>query len=378
MSDRKLVSIIVNNYNYGRFVGEAIESALAQTYDPVEVIVVDDGSSDDSRDRISPFGDRIRTLFKANGGQASSFNAGFAASRGDIVLFLDADDVLVPTAVEWAVPRFADASVAKVHWPLRVIDQHGVPTGEIEPDAALPGGDLATTVLTQGPEASVSSPTSGNAWSRRFLDRVLPMPAAEYRICADAYLFCLAPIVGRVAAICEPLSLYRRHGQNSYAKLAPIAKLRRDRANLDLQCAALERFCRETGIAVETERWRREAWVHRLLVTLDEIATLVPTGECFILVDDGEWGQDYVEGRRVLPFLERDGVYWGAPADDETAIRELERLCALGPTHIVVGWPAFWWLEYYAAWHRHLRRTFRCVVENDRLIVFDARERLGR
>jgi hypothetical protein len=373
MSDRPLASIIVNNYNYGRFVGEAIESALAQTYTPVEVIVVDDGSTDDSRERIAEFAERIRPVFKANGGQASAFNAGFAAGWGDVVLFLDADDVLLATAVERAVPHFADAGIAKVHWPLRVIDEHDQPTGGIEPETVLPEGDLAPVVLNLGPEASLSSPTSGNAWSRGFLDRVLPMPAAEYRICADAYLFCLAPIAGRIAAIPEPLSLYRRHGQNSYAQLSPIGKLRRDQANFDLQCGALERFCREAGIVVEPEHWRREAWAHRLLLTLDEIATLVPAGESLILVDDGEWGQGYVEGRRVLPFLERDGVYWGAPADDETAIRELERLCSLGPTHIVVGWPAFWWLDHYSGFCRYLRDTFRCLLENERLLAFALR-----
>jgi hypothetical protein len=258
-----------------------------------------------------------------------------------------------------------------------VIDELGATTGAVEPEAALPEGDLAAAVLALGPEASVSSPTSGNAWSRGFLDRVLPMPLDEYRICADAYLFCLAPIVGRVGTIREPLSLYRRHGRNSYAKLSPIAKLRRDQANFDLQCGALARFCREAGITVDPHRWRREAWAHRLLVTLDEIATVVPAGERLVLVDDGEWWQGYVEGRRALPFLERDGVYWGAPPDDATAIRELGRLRAEGAAYLVVGWPAFWWLDHYAGFCRYLRDTFPCLLENERLIAFALHERTG-
>ena len=94
MNSAPLFSIIINNYNYARFLGTAIESCLAQDQASVETIVVDDGSTDDARAVIERFGDRVRPLFKTNGGQASAFNAGFAVSRGKYVLFLDADDSL--------------------------------------------------------------------------------------------------------------------------------------------------------------------------------------------------------------------------------------------------------------------------------------------
>src|SRR4051812_16040279 len=92
-------SIIINNYNYGHFLRDAIDSALAQTYPCTEVIVVDDGSTDDSREVIAGYGQRVTAVFKENGGQASAFNAGFAASRGEVVVFLDADDTLLPNAM---------------------------------------------------------------------------------------------------------------------------------------------------------------------------------------------------------------------------------------------------------------------------------------
>ena len=87
---KPLVSIVIDNFNYGRFLGAAIDSALAQTYPHVELIVVDDGSTDDSREVISSYGDRVSAVFKPNGGHASAFNAGFRASHGCIVMFLDA------------------------------------------------------------------------------------------------------------------------------------------------------------------------------------------------------------------------------------------------------------------------------------------------
>src|SRR5260370_40785973 len=94
-----LVSIVVNNFNYGRFIGAAIDSALAQSYTRVEIIVVDDGSTDNSRDVISGYGDKVCAVFKQNGGQASAVNAGFRASHGSVGIFLDPDDGPIPKAV---------------------------------------------------------------------------------------------------------------------------------------------------------------------------------------------------------------------------------------------------------------------------------------
>src|SRR5687767_14870783 len=126
-----LVSIIVNNYNYGQFIEQAIDSALHQTYSPKEVLVVDDGSTDDSRRVIGCFGDKITSILKDNEGQASTFNAGFARSRGDVVIFLDADDFLLPTAAENAVRQFDRSDVVKVHWPLWEVDEAGKNTYQL-------------------------------------------------------------------------------------------------------------------------------------------------------------------------------------------------------------------------------------------------------
>jgi SAM-dependent methyltransferase len=105
----------------------------------------------------------------------------------------------------------------------------------------------------------------------------------------------------------------------------------------------------------------------------DDLAALLPPGAVLILADEDCYRDQLTADRPVLPFLERDGQYWGAPPDDDTAIRELERLRGSGASFLAFAWPAFWWLEYYAELHRHLRSTSRCVLENDRLVVFDLR-----
>ncbi len=207
-----LVSIVVDNYNYGRFLRQSVDSALAQTHQDTEVIVVDDGSTDDSREIIAGYGERVRPILKANGGQPSAFNAGFAASRGEIVLFLDADDLLAPSAIERVVAVWRPG-VAKVQFPLRVIDREGCETGECMPRYRAPSGNLRATVLRCG--GYPSPPTSGNAFARRMLERVLPM--AESHILGDAYLIQASAFFGEVLVLPEPLGCYRRHDGNRWA-----------------------------------------------------------------------------------------------------------------------------------------------------------------
>jgi SAM-dependent methyltransferase len=102
-----------------------------------------------------------------------------------------------------------------------------------------------------------------------------------------------------------------------------------------------------------------------------EVAEIVPEGESFILVDDDFFVPPLVAGRRGLPFLEKDGMSWGKPADDASAIEELERMRRAGATLVVFAWPSFWWLHHYADFHRYLRAKFRCARENDCMVAFE-------
>src|SRR3954462_14555576 len=117
-----LVSIIINNYNYAPYLAAAIDSAVAQDYRNSEIIVVDDGSTDRSRGIIASYGSRLTAIYKQNGGQASALNAGFAASRGEIIIFLDADDLLLPNALNRFVEDFRDKAILNVHWAMWIID----------------------------------------------------------------------------------------------------------------------------------------------------------------------------------------------------------------------------------------------------------------
>ena len=121
-----LASIVIANYNYARFVGDAIDSALRQSYRNLEIIVVDDGSTDESRDVIARFAADITPIFAEHRGQCACLNRGFAATSGEVVLFLDADDCLLEHGISELVRlyRASDDRVAQYQGYLEIVDEN--------------------------------------------------------------------------------------------------------------------------------------------------------------------------------------------------------------------------------------------------------------
>jgi hypothetical protein len=243
--------------------------------------------------------------------------------------------------------------------------------GDVDPGTELPDGDLREQVPGKGPFYYAYPSTSGNAYSRAFLERVLPVPPGTY---GDAYLSMWALVSGTVRRIPEPQGFYRTHRYNTYGSKNFDKRLERDMAHVVRCTEELRDYYRSRGIQVDTEAWLKNCWQHRIYLSTQEIKALVPRGDTFILVDEDNWATSgCVAGRPALPFPEQNGSYRGTPPDDETAIRELERLRQAGAGSIVFAWQAFWWLDYYSGLHRHLRSNFRCFLENERLVVFDLR-----
>src|SRR5262245_43440741 len=373
MSKLPLASIVMSSYNYGRFLPDAIDSALGQTYARTEVIVVDDGSTDQSREVIAGYGERVLPLWKDNGGQASALNAGYRASRGEGVFFVDSDDLLLPTAVEQALPFVGYPSVVKVHWSLWAVDDQGRGTGLVR-NPILAEGDLRGAVIRDGPYGYFWPDTTGNAWARSFLERVLPIPEEEFRTSPDLYLCGLAPLFGTIGRIPAPQGCWRTHTENHRVRHAFEERLRAGLRREGAGFTALSRCCQTLGVATDPGPWRANGWWHQIDAGLQGITAIVPQGDAFILVDQDSWGcGPVIARRRRIPFLEREGGDWGEPEDDATAIGELERLREAGANFMVFVQPALWWLDYYAGLRCHLRSNFRCALENDALVAFDLR-----
>ena len=223
------VSVIVTCYNYGHFLESCLDSVLGQRHVPVEIIVVDDGSTDDSVAVLRRYQGRVQSICTQNGGQAAAFNAGYAASTGDLVVFLDADDILHPEAVESLLYHWSD-DLAVLTFGLETVDASGRSTGLYAPSLDADRGDNRPRLLRTG--TFNFPPTSGNAFSRWCLDLILPMPEGQWRISADSYLIRAAALLGRFDHVPQVLGSYRIHGTNNYAQCVDQTHdLARHRAN---------------------------------------------------------------------------------------------------------------------------------------------------
>lgn len=204
------ISIVICNYNYERYIRETLESVLQQGYRAHEIIAVDDGSTDGSLALLQQFESQgVKVIAQANGGQIAAYNTGFKHTQGDVVLFLDSDDALLPLALADIATRFSEG-VAKVHFKLELIGPNGERIGATTPDK-LAEGDVATDLLVHGvPHAS--PPASGNAYRRSVLEKIFPLPAdVQDRHGADFFCIFGSTLFGTVAACERPQGLYRLH-----------------------------------------------------------------------------------------------------------------------------------------------------------------------
>jgi glycosyltransferase involved in cell wall biosynthesis len=207
-------TVLIDAYNYGQYIEEAVSSVLAQDFpaEEREILVVDDGSTDDTQERLRKFGNAIRCLRKPNGGQASAFNYGFEHARGEVIALLDADDVWLPdklAQIREVFQRNPDAGMAyhRLYW-WDGGNEHGPDPNFIEVSGRVPG---SRRTLLEYPMAS----TSCLAFRRSALDKLLPVPET-LRSQADAYLTGLIIFVAPVAAAGKYLGKYRLHGANLF------------------------------------------------------------------------------------------------------------------------------------------------------------------
>jgi glycosyltransferase involved in cell wall biosynthesis/GT2 family glycosyltransferase len=214
VSDTPLVSVLVTNYNYAEYIGEAIHSVQAQSYSHWELIVCDDGSSDGSRDVIekrSAADSRILLVSQENSGQAAALNRAFGHANGAVICLLDADDAFAPTKLQRVVETFKavpDAGMVTHH--LQVVDGQSRPrrVAHVTWQGFL-GPDIPT--LRMGlpiPQAS------GLSFRREVLTEILPLPQDAFRSVADWAVGYAAACITATAVVPAALARYRVHDRN--------------------------------------------------------------------------------------------------------------------------------------------------------------------
>lgn len=207
-----MVSVLINNYNYESYIEEAIRSVLNQTYKNWELIIVDDGSIDHSAEIIRKYEllypDRIRAVYKENGGQASALNAGFALAKGEVIAFLDSDDYWFPEKL---------SVIVQAH------DQHDYVVNSFQSNGPEKSrcnkqyiSKSSYLLKKYGYQVLASTPTSSISIKKAVLDKVFPIPEDEYRISADAYIDLFSLYFSNYFYVDQKLTYYRFHNLNGF------------------------------------------------------------------------------------------------------------------------------------------------------------------
>jgi len=258
------ISVLIDAYNYGRYIEEAIASVVGQDFAPeeMEILVVDDGSTDDTRERVGKYAERVKYVYKENGGQASAFNRGIAEARGELIFLLDADDYWRPGKVRRIAGLFAE------HPEVGMIYHRYAEREESSGRMAEQVDPVISGNLAERKRDLISYwiyPTSTLAFRRGAVQGLLPVPEG-LKIQADAYLAALAIFQGPVLGVEESLAVYRVHGGNLFhtsGAADETERLRRRMATREIFIEEITGWLRRSGREVEREpvrsylaRWR--------------------------------------------------------------------------------------------------------------------------
>ncbi len=240
-----LVSVVIPNYNYAHYLREAIDSVLAQTYPEIEVIVVDDGSSDTSREVLTGYGDGVKTVFQENQGVSAARNNGVAASSGEFVAFLDADDSWLPSKIERQVERFrSNPALGLIHVAVNEVDADG--NSLLERYEGLEGNVAGELLMLK--RAGILGGGSGLMVTRKVFDEVCGFDT-RLSTSADWDFFYQVSSHYSVGFLPELLLRYRIHNTNMHANVAAMER--------DMRLAFEKAFA---SASPEISRLRRQAY----------------------------------------------------------------------------------------------------------------------
>jgi glycosyltransferase involved in cell wall biosynthesis len=216
------ISVIIPNYNYGRFIGEAVESVLAQTFPVFEIVVVDDGSTDDSLEILSRYEkDGVKVVRQQNCGVGAARNSGVEHSSGELVAFLDADDLWLPQKIEKQMERLlSDPEFGFVSCGMKEFDASGntIRAYEVGKEGWRAEEILLIEPIVNGPGST------GLLWRRVFeeaggFDETKEMhPSEDWEFCYRVAR------VGKIAFVPELLVGYRNHGNNGHLQIPRVER----------------------------------------------------------------------------------------------------------------------------------------------------------
>ncbi|MFN6531279.1 glycosyltransferase family A protein [Nostoc sp. ChiSLP03a] len=401
MKPESKVTIAIPTYNRSELLKASLESALAQDYRDYQVLVLDNASDDDTEAVVRLFADPRITYVRneTNIGIFGNWQLAVELNSSPYLSILSDDDILLPNFIRESVlaldnhPRvglsvaqagFIDINGATLHLT-------GTELSDKLPEGLISGLDFIHQIVDGQKWILRTSAVMFRADALNAVG-VFDLTHTKYLLDLNLYLrmaaqfdfFFIAKELAQVRFHVEQDSQVSFHSPGGTGSLAVVAErtdaiaylLKSPRA----EDASYRQWLAERLLHISMRRSQftselipelNLSWSERLRIAMQEIASVIPAGKRLILVDENQWSCEILPQYDALPFLEQDGQYWGAPLNDEIAIRELERMRQTGASFIVIAWPAFWWLDYYSGLRNYLSSNFCRVLDNSRLVVFD-------
>lgn len=223
-----LVSVLINNYNYAPYLTECIQSVIDQSYSDIEIIVYDDGSTDNSLEILSKF-NNIKVISNNNYGkghnlnQMNAVNKAFEESTGDIIFLLDSDDFFKNDKVEKTINLFKESPhIEVIQHLLEEVDEDNNLLHKVVP-VLKKVKNYKEYIFETESIYHLFSMTSALAFRRRFLEKVLPLDEDDFSyMCVDTRLMLVAALQSNILTISDSLTYYRKHGSNAWGKLGDL------------------------------------------------------------------------------------------------------------------------------------------------------------
>ena len=391
------VTIAVPTLNRSSLLKACLSSILTQDYQNFNVIVLDNASTDDTQDVVASFADpRIAYIgCEENIGQLLNWNRAIDLNSSPYLNIFHDDDVMLPGFISSSVRILDDnPGIAMSCTLARNIDIDDKPLGveglEEWPGGVIDGTDFLHSVARGQPNAVPPSSVMFRA-SALEVSGKFDSPHNRYHIDRNilyriASRFDIGYINRELIQLrCHEEQLREQYASNSQERtMIPAIAERIDAIGMLLLSKRAEDFSYRKWLEERLLFWNARysefvnslmpdsywTWSERLDMVVREVSELIPVNNKLILIDADQWGLELFADYQVIPYTERDGMYYGPPQDDETAVKELKRLQETGADYVIIGWPAFWWLEHYSKLTDYLQTQYPCILSNSRLIVY--------